>query len=49
MVGAVRFGLAPSSQSARLRLLAEQFALVATAGLPLALVVAHGLRWETFG
>lgn len=49
VMGALRYALAPSAQSAKLRLLAEQFALVATAGLPLALAVAHGLRWEAFG
>lgn len=49
IVGALRFALRPTTSSARLRIVAEQFALVATAGLPLALGLSHGVRWEALG
>lgn len=49
IAGALRYALWPSTGSARLRPLAEQFALVATAGLPLALGLAHGVRLEALG
>ncbi|MCC7072563.1 MAG: hypothetical protein IT383_14640 [Deltaproteobacteria bacterium] len=46
LVGALRFALRPSAASARLRPFAEAFALVATVGLPVALGIAHGVRFE---
>lgn len=46
ILGALRYAVRPTSTSAKLRPLAEQFALVATAGLPLALALSHGVRWE---
>lgn len=49
MVGALRYGLTASAASARLRPVAELFVLTATAGLPLALGLAHGVRMEAFG
>lgn len=49
MVGALHYAWRPSARSARLRPFAELFALVATAGLPVALGLAHGVRVEAFG
>ncbi|OGQ09894.1 MAG: hypothetical protein A2138_11020 [Deltaproteobacteria bacterium RBG_16_71_12] len=49
MVGALRYAWRPSTRSARLRPYAELFALVATAGLPVALGIAHGVRLEALG
>ena len=46
IVGAAAYAWRPTSRSAKLRPLAEQFALVATAGLPVALALSHGVRWE---
>jgi 4-hydroxybenzoate polyprenyltransferase len=49
LLGALRYAWRPSTNSARLRPLAEVFALVATAGLPVALATAHGVRLEALG
>lgn len=47
VIGAcIRFRVAPSAATANLRPFAEMYALIVTVGLPVALVLARGLRWS---
>lgn len=47
VIGAcVRFRVSPSAASANLRPFAEMYALIVTVGLPVALILARGVRWS---